>query len=1097
MTKNCKYLELAVILALGGMFATATSVLAQSITTDGTLPNNSNVIVRGNTFNITGGTQAGRNLFHSFQEFSVPTGGAAFFNNALDIQNIISRVTGGSVSNIDGLLRANGSANLFLINPNGVIFGPNAALNVGGSLAVSTANAIQFGEQGFFSATPANSPPLLTVNPSAFFFNQITPGNIQVQGQTGEVSQVAAGRSLTLLGGNILVDGGTFNAQGGRVELGGLAKAGTVGINFNNNDFSLAFPPQVERADIQLSNGATVNVIARDGRSIAIKAKNLLLSEGSNLFSGVGNNLGTVDTQAGDIIIDTTGVMALTDNSAIGSSVESDAIGNSGNINIKTGSLSLDNDSRLFANTNGRGNAANISIQADGLVALRNDSFILNWVGFGGRGNGGDINIRAGSVAVINGSRISTSTSLRGGNAGDININVLYDVLLAGVGSNGFRSAVFSSNTSQQAIGRGGNITFKTGRLQVRDGAQVSTSTFGTGDAGSLNLIATNAVELVGTSPDGQFASGVNSGVLSTGARGRGGDLNFTTKRLLIRDGAQVSTATFGRGNAGRLKVSALDVELVGTSADGQFVSGLTSAVRGSAVGRGGNLNFTTERLLIRDGAQISTATSGLGNAGNLTVNALDSVELVGTSGDGKFASSLTSAVESGGVGNGGSLKVDVGSLSLSNGAQISAAVRGASGSLPGGRGTGGQILINASDSVNLAGVGGNAFSSGLFTNTGRGASGSAGEIFVNTGAFRIADGAIVTAQTLNSSDAGEVAIKANSFEAINGGQVLTTTGSAGNAGNILLDVRDNITFSGSDSTFAARLAQFGGDVVNESPASGLFASTDANSTGNGGNITIDPIQLKIVNGAIISASSLGTGDAGSVQAEANSIILNQGQITAQSTIGRGGNIALRGDLVLLSGNSLLSTVSGTSQAVGNAGNISIDADFLIALENSNIIADAFAGPGANITINAQGILFSEDSSIVSNGRRIEVPPIVELLTDLPMGELIDTSTQIISSCDAFGKGGSEFTVTGRGGLPPSPDEPLSSDVVWSDTRLTALPVSSSPRVTPSVRKTSSGVAIVPATGWVFDKKKGEVTLIASNATSSGVGSNQVKCVVP
>ena len=69
--------------------------------------------------------------------------------------------------------------------------------------------------------------------------------------------------------------------------------------------------------------------------------------------------------------------------------------------------------------------------------------------------------------------------------------------------------------------------------------------------------------------------------------------------------------------------------------------------------------------------------------------------------------------------------------------------------------------------------------------------------------------------------------------------------------------------------------------------------------------------------------------------------------------------------------------------------------------------------------------------------------------------------------------------------------------MVWSDTRLTALPVSPSPRVTPSVRKTSSGVAIVPATGWVFDKKKGEVTLIASNATSSGVGSNQVKCAVP
>jgi hypothetical protein len=172
--------------------------------------------------------------------------------------------------------------------------------------AVSTANAIQFGEQGFFSATQPNSPPLLTVNPSAFFFNQITPGNIQVQGQTGGVSQVAAGRSLVLLGGNILVDGGTLDAQGGRVELGGLAKVGTVQINFDNNDLSLAFPTQVERADIQLSNGARVNVSAGGGGSIAINARNLLLTEGSNLFVGIGNNLGSVDTQAGDITINTT-----------------------------------------------------------------------------------------------------------------------------------------------------------------------------------------------------------------------------------------------------------------------------------------------------------------------------------------------------------------------------------------------------------------------------------------------------------------------------------------------------------------------------------------------------------------------------------------------------------------------------------------------------------------------------------------------------------------------------------------------------------------------------------------------------------------------
>lgn len=822
----------------------STSYVNAQIIPDTTLPVNSRITPQNNTSIIEGGTQAGSNLFHSFGQFSIPTGNAAFFNNAVNIQNIISRVTGGSISNIDGILRANGTANLFIINPNGVIFGPNAALNIGGSLAVSTANAIQFGNQGFFSATQPNSPPLLTVNPSAFLFNQITPGNIVVQGQTGRISQVAADRSLILLGGDILINGGTLDAQGGRVELGGLAKVGTVGLNFDNNNLSLVFPPQVEKADIQLSNGAKVNVSAGTSGSIAINARNLQLTGESSLSAQIVNNLGSFETRAGDITINTTGAIALTDNSAIGSFVESDAIGNSGNINITTGSLSLDNGSGLSAFTFGSVNAANISIQADGLVALANNSFIFSGVEFQAIGNGGNIQILAGSLAVTNGSQISSS--VRGqGNAGNININVLDDVLLAGVGSDGFPTGVFS-NVDVLGDGNGGNITFATaGRLLVRDGAQVSTATSGQGDAGNLSV----------------FTSG--------------------------------------------------DVELIGTSPNGQFTSGFTTSVLAGAVGNGGNLNFISNgRLLIKDGAQISTATSGVGNAGNLRVETSGDVELVGTSPNGKFASGFTSAVEPGGVGNGGSLNID------------------------------------------------------------------------------------------------------------------------------------------------------------------------AN-------------RLRIANGAIASASSLGAGNPGTINAEANSIILDQGQLTAQSITSRGGDIRLSTDLLLLLRNSLLSTTFATPQLVGNEEvNIDIDTGFLIALDNSNIIANAFAGPGANFRVNAQALVISPDSSIVVNGEQIEVPPNIELSPDLPMPEIIDTSTRITSSCAAFDKKGSSFTITGRGGLPPSPDDPLSSDVIWSDTRLTATTASQTPKK-PAAKPASKSqpVAIVPATGWVFNDK-GEVTLISANNDSGYTPAN-------
>ncbi|WGV26503.1 filamentous hemagglutinin N-terminal domain-containing protein [Halotia branconii] len=387
-------------LVVGGVFIASLPerVFAQ-ITPDNTLPNNSSVIRDGNIFNINGGTQAGANLFHSFSEFSVPNGGAASFNNAVDIQNIISRVTGGSVSQIDGLIRSLGTANLFLINPKGIIFGQGARLDIGGSFVGTTANAIGFGDRGFFSAIEKNIPlSLLTVNPSALLFNQINqnaaiqnnsvaPAGKDPAGFSVSGLRVPDGKSLLLIGGDINMDGGILNAIGGRVELGSLAGAGKVALNTDDSNLSLSFPDHVDRSNVSLRNSAIVYVAGSGGGSIIVNARNIDVSgEGSQLTSGIGKKLGSVNAQAGDITLKATGEIKVAGSSLVGNAVRSEGRGNAGSINISSNSFSLTTDAQLITavfvtaddqgivqpQLSGQGNAGNININVRGTVTIAN-----------------------------------------------------------------------------------------------------------------------------------------------------------------------------------------------------------------------------------------------------------------------------------------------------------------------------------------------------------------------------------------------------------------------------------------------------------------------------------------------------------------------------------------------------------------------------------------------------------------------------------------------------------------------------------------------------------------------------------------------------
>jgi filamentous hemagglutinin family protein len=648
---------------------------------DTTLGGQSSVVTTtGTTDEISGGLTRGTALFHSFQEFNVENGRAAFFINPVGIDNILGRVTGSNPSNISGTLGViGGNANLFLINPNGIVFGANASLSLNGSFIGTTANGIGLANGEVFSTNPNDPLPngLLNVNPSAFFFNQVVAASIvnrSVANSTG--LEVAPGKNLLLVGGAVRLEGGSLRAAGGRVELGGVAGVGTIGLT-QTPDFRL-IPTGSPRADVVLENGASVDVSADGSGHIAVFAEDLTLARGSNFIAGIASGTSSPNAVSGDIQINATGVVSLSDRSTIANAVQPLAVGRSGDVNITAASLSITGVSQLISATFGQGNAGDVNIDIrdgvtlDGSNRFGQGSGILTFVEFDAIGNGGNININTGSLLVRNGAQLVSSTFALG-DAGHININARDVVSFDGAGQIRQQFSAAASTVQFFAIGNGGDINITTGSFFLTNSAQLSAVAFGEGNAGSVNITARDTVFLDGWSNNGTSSS-IASAVATNGT-GRSGNINISTGSMVAVNGAQLVSATFGQTDAGDVNITARDtVSFHGVSNTGQSTA-VGSSVQLRAIGNGGDINIKTGSLSVTGGAQLVSSTFGRGNAGDIRIHARDTVAFDGE--NGATASLAASSVERSAIGNGGDIDIKTGALLITNGAVLNVAARG------------------------------------------------------------------------------------------------------------------------------------------------------------------------------------------------------------------------------------------------------------------------------------------------------------------------------------------------------------------------------------------------------------------------------------
>jgi filamentous hemagglutinin family protein len=904
---------LAAALVLTAAIAWPTVSAAQAITSDGSL---GTAVTNGggDAYTISGGAQRGNNLFHSFGLFSVPSFGSATFDGPPATANVISRVTGGQVSSIDGLISTRGGAspmpgaNFFLINPAGVVLGPFAALDVGGAFRISTADYIRLADGVVFSAVPGAGDALLSsAPPQAFGFLSNNPASITLDGAQLVVDPA---QTLSIVGGNVqMLNGAVLAAPAGVVEVGSAASPGVAPFDagLDMSQFSRLGEVRISGGGIAVGDGVSNgSIVIRSGQLVLEAAAVLLADTGDSPGAAVG-----IDIVASESMIVREGALVQT---------ISGGLADASDISIRAGNLTVTGTEPSLGFTS--------TIESRGTSA----------------GRAGTINLNVANVLVSGEGVIQTISSTSG--AGDIRINATGTVTVTGALSE-ISTDVFETSSPLLA----GDITVNARDVVLSDRGKIRSGGSSTQGGQTVSISAANSVSISGL-----------AGIEGRGFNQTAGAVNISTP-VLAMDAGYITTSTFGTEGAGTIFVNANTVNL----ANGAQIA---SSSQDAATGAGGAISINASGSVTIGG----TGPAELGNTLSLTNSAssglFGTTETTGSAGQISVSAPTltvsnvgTISVATSGPGSGGNIVTNVGNLNVNGGARIDSSTTAG--------GAGGAMTLNASN-LSISGANSGLFSTASSTGNAGQITVTAGNVTVAGGG--VIDSSTTGAGAggaINVSASGQVAISS-------GGSVRADSLGAGNTGSITIAAGDRIMMeSGSISTRAAtadggNITLLAPNVIRL--ANSQITTSVESGTGSGGNIFIDP-QFVILTNSTITANAFG-GPGGNITIIANNFIADPStSIVASSALSTPGTVQIEspdnnvaGDIAQLprelvdSSRLLASACSArrggapSSFTVAGRGGVPVDPDgYLPSYSMSDAPAVPRAGAGYAVALAMAG----------------------------------------------------------------------------------------------------------------------------------------------